>query len=227
VLERALWIPNPGTAHLLQRKAIHEGLLRHFFVTALILSPFASYAQPATTITSIPFFITQPGKYILQSDLTTLSSNDGISVGASGVTIDLNGFSIISTARPNSAAGVRASGVTDVRILNGVISGFAVAIDINNLPSATGSGYLIDNVRASVLDEGIIYRGCKDSVIQNCTISKDNLSRFGDAAGIRLFRCRGIRVLKNTVTAGASSFVRYPVGISPELRMAAISRMTM
>jgi hypothetical protein len=81
------------------------------------------------------YFISQPGKYILQSDLTTL-------------TIDLNGFSIISTARPNSAAGVRASGVTDVRILNGVISGFAVTVDINSLPSATGSGYVIDNVRA-------------------------------------------------------------------------------
>jgi hypothetical protein len=201
------WHVNPNESTSMKRLLCHSLL-----GTLLTLFAVASYGQPATPITSLPFTISSPGKYILQSDLTA-ASGDGISVGASYVRIDMGGFTITSTALPNSAAGIKVDGVHDVEVKNGAINGFSVAVSMSNLPGGTGSGYVVDNIRALVLDEGIIFRGCKDSLISNCLISKDNLSRFSDAAGIRLFRCRGIRVLNNTITAGASSFVPYPVGI--------------
>ncbi len=106
-------------------------LLTYCFIVGGIGSlTVTSYGQPrpATPITSIPFTITQPGKYVLQGDLTTSSPGDGISVSIFAVTIDFQGFSISTSARPNSSAGIRVSGFSDVVIQNRAITGYSTGI---------------------------------------------------------------------------------------------------
>src|SRR5450432_171554 len=59
--------------------------------------------EPRTPISSVPFTIGAPGSYYLTTNLTTTVSN-AIVIAASGVTLDLNGFTLSSTV-PNAANG--------------------------------------------------------------------------------------------------------------------------
>src|SRR6185295_16428367 len=77
--------------------------------TALAQGPLTPPGAPAPTmktldqveartlISSAPFTISQPGSYYLTANLT-VSSGNAITIAASGVTLDLNGFTISSTA---------------------------------------------------------------------------------------------------------------------------------
>jgi hypothetical protein len=73
------------------------------------------------------FTINQPGSYYLVGSLTVAGGN-GINIAASGVTLDLRGFTISSTANPPVGAGVQISdptnqGLRNISIQNGHISG--------------------------------------------------------------------------------------------------------
>ena len=66
------------------------------------------------------FIISQPGSYFLTDSITGVSGKSGISVTASNVTIDLNGFSLIGVA--GSLYGIRVPGsVNKLTVRNGVI----------------------------------------------------------------------------------------------------------
>src|SRR5258708_23667448 len=109
-------------------------LLTYCFIVGGIGSlTVTSYGQPrpATPITSIPFTITQPGKYVLQGDLTASSPGDGISVSIFAVTIDFQGFSISTSARPKSSAGIRVSGFSDVVVQHRANTCFSTCISID------------------------------------------------------------------------------------------------
>lgn len=76
--------------------------------------------------------ISQPGSYYLTGDIiATNDSASGISISASNVTLDLNGFSIISTrVTPGNTTGISAnfSGRTNVTVRNGRVVGFVFGI---------------------------------------------------------------------------------------------------
>src|ERR1700674_2893120 len=55
--------------------------------------------EPRTPISFAPFIITQPGSYYLTTNLT-VPSGDAIDIATNRVTLDLNGFTIPSTANP-------------------------------------------------------------------------------------------------------------------------------
>jgi parallel beta-helix repeat protein len=76
-----------------------------------------------TVITSLPFTINQEGSYVLNGNLTGVASQSGITVAASNVTIDLQGFELIGV---NSAlAGVSASNsFVNVAVRNGTVRGW-------------------------------------------------------------------------------------------------------
>lgn len=63
-------------------------------------------------ISSLPFTITQPGTYVLTGNLTAPAGENGIIIGASGVTIDLRGFAL-------QGAGIAGSAITLVPLANG------------------------------------------------------------------------------------------------------------
>ena len=76
--------------------------------------------EPRTHIVSLPFTITAPGSYYLTTNLNGGGTSTGIVIQASGVTIDLRGFSIENCTSGISASGM---GVKEVAIHNGGIRG--------------------------------------------------------------------------------------------------------
>src|SRR5262249_9560440 len=69
-----------------------------------------------------PISIDQPGSYYLTGNLT-VSAGDAITINSNQVTLDLNGFTISSTAPVSTGAAVLLPAIlTDVTIMNGHIS---------------------------------------------------------------------------------------------------------
>lgn len=82
--------------------------------------------------------ISQPGSYYLTGNIT-VSSGNGITVTANHVSLDLNGFTVTSTANPPSGTGILLSGaLTNISICNGFIFG---AVTNNGATVYGGSGF--------------------------------------------------------------------------------------
>jgi len=81
--------------------------------------------EARTPISSAPYTITNPGSYYLTGNLTVNTGN-AININTNQVTLDLNGFTIVSTASSANGAAVKLNmpyGNRDVTILNGHIKG--------------------------------------------------------------------------------------------------------
>jgi len=79
--------------------------------------------EPRTPISSLPFAITQPGSYYLTGNLTGVTGQNGITLAASDVTIDLMGFALYGV--PGSLDGIATTmlpiSVENVTIRNGTV----------------------------------------------------------------------------------------------------------
>jgi hypothetical protein len=135
-----------------------------------------SQIEPRTPISSAPFTISQPGSYYLATNLT-VSSGDAITINANNVTLDLNGFSISSTAPSAAGFAVLCYQRTNVSISNGSInSGVTYS---NGVFSGSGFGEGIFGVTgANLRVTGVSVLGClyggisladDSSVAQFCT----------------------------------------------------------
>ena len=96
----------------------------------LVFMPVIGLAagRQETVITSLPFTISSPGIYVLDSDLA-VSGSDAIYVNTPDVVINLNGYSIVGS---NGGFGVSAGQVANVIVENGRISGFATAVQLGS-----------------------------------------------------------------------------------------------
>ncbi len=79
------------------------------------------------TIT-LPYTISEPGSYVLTSNLTGTPGNDGIIIDSNGVTLDLNGFALVGGA--GTGNGIRVEGSsqsshTAITIRNGAVTDWA------------------------------------------------------------------------------------------------------
>jgi hypothetical protein len=93
--------------------------------------------EARTPISSLPFVISSGGSYYVTKSLSVTSGN-AITIAASGVTLDLNGFEITSTESSPSHSGILiSSGVANIRVMNGLIRG-NVTLSGN---SFSGSGF--------------------------------------------------------------------------------------
>ena len=116
--------------------------------------------EPRTPISSLPYTITSGGSYYLTGNLTTGSSN-GIVVAASGVTLDLNGYTIYSTAifaQGGGSAILLSSSITDVSIQNGHI--FSGVTHTGLGYSGSGFGYGIEGGGADITVRNVSVSGC-------------------------------------------------------------------
>ena len=85
-------------------------------------------ASPAVPIAGPHFTITQPGSYYLTGNIEVLSG-DGIQINSSNVTLDLNGFALLSITVDNPSVGsaiLLGAGVSGIEIKNGRITGGGV-----------------------------------------------------------------------------------------------------
>ncbi len=145
-----------------------------------------------TPISSAPYTITDNGSYYLTTNLT-VSGGHAITIAANNVTLDLNGFTISSTAPSATGVAILLSGYrTNVAIYNGHIQS-GVTNDNAGVFGGPGFGYGISaggdpsNVRVrdvsvrGVLYDGINLRPYTDTVVESCTV--DVAGSYGIVAG--------------------------------------------
>ena len=105
--------------------------------------------EPRIPVSAAGVTLSQSGSYYLTTNLVTSSTNtDCITISASDVTLDLNGFTIIGTGGTNSSAdGVSYSGggARNVTICNGTIRGFYRGIAASS--AAANTGAIFENLR--------------------------------------------------------------------------------
>jgi parallel beta-helix repeat protein len=82
--------------------------------------------EPRTPISSLPFSITNAGAYYLTTNLVGVTNANGITISASHITLDLNGFALLAV--PGSTAiqsGIYVAGTyTNLTVRNGTVSGW-------------------------------------------------------------------------------------------------------
>ncbi|MEV4755865.1 right-handed parallel beta-helix repeat-containing protein [Micromonospora sp. NPDC049559] len=98
-------------------------------------------AGPAHAAPPVACGDTVTADVVLTADLTC--PGDGLSIGADGVTVDLNGHTISGSA---TGTGIQAVEVDDLRVRDGVIRGFTIGVLLENVGDAELHGLrLLDN----------------------------------------------------------------------------------
>lgn len=139
-------------------------------------------ARTAITNAASLVTISQPGSYYLTRNLT-VSSGDGINITTIGVTLDLNGFTIRSTAASAAGTGILLSGgLRNITIANGFIQG---GVTNNGSGVYTGGGFahgisysgsspenvLVSRITVSgCLAHGIFLGTEHPTVVESCTV---------------------------------------------------------
>ncbi len=135
--------------------------------------------EPRTPISSLPFSISQPGSYYVTTNLS--ATGHGITIVASGVTLDLMGFTL-SGDHGSTDYGVFIDGgtnafVRDVVVRNGIIRNFGHGVRVEY-----GQGCRFEYLAASSnAYYGIYFYGssggrCNGNLIAHCTINANHTS---------------------------------------------------
>lgn len=79
--------------------------------------------EPRTPISAVPYTINRPGSYYVTTNLVASAGQNGITITASDVTLDLRGFALIGVAGSIDGVNVSVS-VTNLAVLNGTATGW-------------------------------------------------------------------------------------------------------
>ena len=148
--------------------------------------------EARTPISSAPFTITNSGSYYLTTNIS-VTSGTAITISASGVTLDLNGFTISSTEATPAGTGIllgSGSGVQDIRIFNGHIKGSVAYV----APNYTGPGFLngiawTGSTPLNVRVTDLTVSGCG---LQGIDLGTDYSSTAADRCNVRTVGGSGI-----------------------------------
>ena len=138
--------------------------------------------EPRTPISAAPFTINNSGSYYLTTNLTVAGGN-AITIATNGVTLDLGGFTIASTAASATGTGILLnSGLRNLTIQNGFIRG---GVTNNGSNIYNGSGFQ-DGINYSSTAPvntrvaGVSVAGCSgngiylfigdSTVVESCTV---------------------------------------------------------
>jgi hypothetical protein len=222
---------SPDEQHLiLLMKPPQTGALMCAFFMASAISIFAqgSLTPPAaptptmksldqiearTPISSLPFPINSSGSYYLTKNLG-VSSGNAITISVSGVTLDLNGFTLSSTTASAAGYGILiTSGLRDITILNGHIRGGVT--QSGGTYSGSGFGYGIaftGTAPASTLIFHVSVSGCKNdginpgasfsTVVESCTVQTVGGAGIVATAvkASSALECGGIGIIGNQIS---------------------------
>ncbi|MEZ5384186.1 MAG: right-handed parallel beta-helix repeat-containing protein [Prosthecobacter sp.] len=190
-------------------------------------------------IENLPVIISSPGSYYFTENLEfSDTSGDAIKITSGNVTLDLGGFTLSSTSGV-TGSGVKVNGdLSNVVIKNGNISGnstvtisgtapnqtwvtsaagFAIGIDVTNVPNTSTTSISVDRVRVDgCRATGISAQG---GVITNCIASFNVLIGIVASKGGNVASCTaqfngqsGISAADGTVTSSRATFNGF-VGI--------------
>ncbi len=133
----------------------------------------AAADEARTPISSAPFTITEAGSYYLTQNLSVSGTDNAISVQISGVTIDLNGFTLFGDSSASSHGIYIEEGYSDVTVKNGNIVFFGFGIftpEAGLLPR----GHRILGVTCMVnIRSGILLNG-NGHEVRNCVAIENN-----------------------------------------------------
>jgi parallel beta-helix repeat protein len=102
---------------------------RRALLAALFLLPAALQAQ--VVISSVPYTISSPGKYVLSFNMAMGSaSGAAITVASNDVDLDLGGYNLIGGSA--SSAGIYVSGANAVHVRNGWVTGFPTGVQVGS-----------------------------------------------------------------------------------------------
>ena len=148
-----------------------------------------SQVEPRLPISDFGTNLTVSGSYYLVANLFSgTNTQDAITIRTNmhDMTIDLNGFSIISTNPPgaDSPVGIRISEATNIVIRNGQFSGFDRAV------RAEGKffGIVVDNIhsqhchRAGIEADGVAGNPIQTVTVRNCVV--DKVDATGESANV-------------------------------------------
>ena len=177
-----------------------------------------SQVEPRFPISDFGTNLTISGSYYLTTNLFSgTNSTDAINVRTNvrNITIDLYGFSIISTnpAGGPSPAGIRISAGTNIVVRNGQIIGFDRAIRAEGL----FYGIVVENIhsqnarRAGIEADGIAGDALQTVSIRNCIV--EDVDGTGEGAsvscdGIVVLNCSGVVdscIIRDIVAVGTGS----------------------
>jgi hypothetical protein len=106
---------------------------QQLLAAALCLALYATPAFACTPITSLPFPISQNGKYCLAANLSTTAAN-GVQIGiaASDVDLDLAGYTLRCTASQNAISAATGVQLSNIRVHGGAIVGCNFAVTLSS-----------------------------------------------------------------------------------------------
>jgi parallel beta-helix repeat protein len=116
----------------------------------------------------LPFTINSSGSYYVVTNLISPGSGSGITITASNVTLDLNGF--VLQGAPNSSYGILVNGGETVTIRNGALTGWAISA-LNTQSDPTG--LVVERVRAYANSKGFNIT-CTGFTVRDCVCEGNN-----------------------------------------------------
>lgn len=170
------------------------------------VEPRIPIRQPSSPA-GFPITISAPGSYFLTQDITaTAAATDGITITVSGVTLDLNGFTLSGAGLGSN--GVSAATVDNVTIINGTIRNWTNA----GIQAEQVSNGRYERVRVNSNPGGGIIAG-RNSIVQDCTAADNGGNGIRVAEGALgssiVARCivdgsvlDGIQAANNTTVTG-------------------------
>ena len=164
---------------------------KFLLLVALICVPVIGRA--VTVIPSLPYTITTPGTYVLESNLTGNGTN-GIVVAASNVSINLGGYALIQDPpTATTFSGIWVTGGANVNIQNGTITGFPYGVALGASSSTLKNIRVFDSMSNALFSDGIQVTA-NDCLVENCTIVGVGYTGAGYSKGIEISECGGVRV---------------------------------
>ena len=139
--------------------------------------------EPRTPISTLPYTISSSGSYYVTTNI--FSAGNGLTINASDVDLDLNGFSVIGTN--TSTSGIFINGTrTNVSVRNGIIRNWASrGLTISNLRGGRFSGLRVLNCSGGI-------EAGSDAIVDDCTVLENGAGNYAIAAGenSRITRCQ-------------------------------------
>lgn len=147
--------------------------------------------------------VDSPGLYVLQGDRRVFAPDRaGITITASDVTLDLNGYAITGLGG-KMGVGIRVMGARGVKVMNGFVSNNAFGVVVMNSSNVVVSGLQIRGEGLPVVapppETGIMIVQSRNVVVEGNTIDNTGLGIF-----VRGGMSRGNRIVNNTLTAGTN-----------------------
>jgi hypothetical protein len=152
--------------------------------SAVFISNAIGYAE---SITKVPFTISKAGKYTFTQDLTYSVTGTGtstaITVNASNVVIEFNGFTLTGSGGSANQIAIENNGFANVTVQNGTITGFLYAFFVTHCTEQ-----VLRNLRMINDDNAVSFGTCSFDTIQNCfiagTADGDGIVLYADSCDV-------------------------------------------